>query len=86
MVTDGHPVALLTGDLQTEQRHAVIERFRDGKEKVLITTNVSARGETSGECDSHTSPFSLKLGSCVPNMQTTNGKVFLSSTHSLVYT
>lgn len=30
--------------MQVEQRAAVIERFRDGKEKVLVTTNVCARG------------------------------------------
>ncbi|XP_070207405.1 ATP-dependent RNA helicase DDX19A-like isoform X2 [Littorina saxatilis] len=44
MVADGNAVALLTGDLTIEQRAAIIQRFRDGKEKVLITTNVSARG------------------------------------------
>lgn len=31
--------------MQVEQRAAVIERFRDGKEKVLVTTNVCARGK-----------------------------------------
>lgn len=41
---DGHAVALLTGELEIEQRLAVLNRFRDGKEKVLITTNVAARG------------------------------------------
>ncbi|KAK6176510.1 hypothetical protein SNE40_014779 [Patella caerulea] len=44
MIKDGHVVGLLSGDLQIEQRAAIIKRFRDGKEKVLITTNVSARG------------------------------------------
>lgn len=44
MTADGHAVALLSGELTVEQRAAVIQRFRDGKEKVLITTNVSARG------------------------------------------
>uniref|UniRef100_A0A9J8BKB5 RNA helicase n=1 Tax=Cyprinus carpio carpio TaxID=630221 RepID=A0A9J8BKB5_CYPCA len=34
----------VTNWLAVEQRAAVIERFRDGKEKVLITTNVCARG------------------------------------------
>uniref|UniRef100_A0A673LSL0 RNA helicase n=1 Tax=Sinocyclocheilus rhinocerous TaxID=307959 RepID=A0A673LSL0_9TELE len=37
---EGHQVALLSGEMVVEQRAAVIERFRDGKEKVLITTNV----------------------------------------------
>lgn len=44
MTQEGHAVALLSGQLEVEQRAAVINRFRDGKEKVLITTNVSARG------------------------------------------
>ncbi|KAI8500373.1 ATP-dependent RNA helicase ddx25 [Branchiostoma belcheri] len=44
MKGDGHAVALLTGELMVEQRVAVINRFRDGKEKVLITTNLCARG------------------------------------------
>lgn len=44
MSKEGLPVALLTGDLTVEQRAAVIGRFRAGTEKVLITTNVSARG------------------------------------------
>jgi ATP-dependent RNA helicase DDX19/DBP5 len=45
MSRDGHAVALLSGDMSTGQRIAVLDRFRDGKEKVLITTNVLARGE-----------------------------------------
>lgn len=44
MTKDGHVVGLLTGELQIEQRAAVINRFKEGKEKVLITTNVTARG------------------------------------------
>ncbi|GAB6019785.1 DEAD-box helicase Dbp80 [Chamberlinius hualienensis] len=44
MVKDGHAVALISGELEIEQRIAVLNRFRDGKEKVLITTNVLARG------------------------------------------
>lgn len=42
---EGHQVALLSGEMMVEQRAAVIERFRKGKEKVLVTTNVCARGE-----------------------------------------
>nr|DBA15700.1 TPA: hypothetical protein GDO54_003172 [Pyxicephalus adspersus] len=41
---EGHKVALLSGEMMVEQRAAVIDRFRDGKEKVLVTTNVCARG------------------------------------------
>ena len=42
---EGHQVALLSGEMVVEQWAAVIERFREGKEKVLVTTNVCARGE-----------------------------------------
>jgi len=41
---EGHRVAMLSGELTIEQRAAVINRFRAGNEKILITTNVSARG------------------------------------------
>ncbi|KAF2888172.1 hypothetical protein ILUMI_18001 [Ignelater luminosus] len=44
MTKDGHAVAVLTGDLTVEQRIAVLDRFRNGQEKVLITTNVLSRG------------------------------------------
>lgn len=44
MAKDGHAVALLSGELTVEQRIAVLDRFRKGTEKVLITTNVCARG------------------------------------------
>ncbi|XP_046564539.1 ATP-dependent RNA helicase DDX19A-like [Haliotis rubra] len=44
MTKEGHAVGLLSGELAIEQRAAIIHRFRNGKEKVLITTNVSARG------------------------------------------
>jgi len=41
---DGHAVTTLTGELDIEQRLSILNRFRDGKEKVLITTNIAARG------------------------------------------
>ncbi|KAG7519767.1 hypothetical protein JOB18_015607 [Solea senegalensis] len=44
LTQEGHQVALLSGEMTVEQRAAVIERFRDGKEKVLVTTNVCSRG------------------------------------------
>ncbi|NWX11450.1 DDX25 helicase, partial [Aegotheles bennettii] len=44
MTQDGHVVSILTAELTVAQRADVIQRFRDGKEKVLITTNVCARG------------------------------------------
>lgn len=36
---------LLSGELDVEQRAAVIERFRGGKSKLLVTTNVTSRGK-----------------------------------------
>ncbi|XP_018569269.1 DEAD-box helicase Dbp80-like [Anoplophora glabripennis] len=44
MTTDGYAVAVLSGDLTVDQRISVLDRFRQGKEKVLITTNVLSRG------------------------------------------
>ncbi|PWA31891.1 hypothetical protein CCH79_00006415 [Gambusia affinis] len=41
LIKEGHQVALLSGEMAVEQRAAVIERFKNGKEKVLVTTNVS---------------------------------------------
>ena len=48
MTSEGHAVALLSGELTVEERADIIGRFRDGTEKVLITTNVSARGKSVG--------------------------------------
>ncbi|KAJ6027009.1 uncharacterized protein N7446_004388 [Penicillium canescens] len=44
MVAEGHTVASLTGGVEGSQRDAVIDAFRNGDAKVLITTNVLARG------------------------------------------
>jgi len=44
MIKDGHAVAMLTGALDVKQRASIMQRFRTGKERVLITTNVTARG------------------------------------------
>ena len=45
MTDDGHAVALLSGEITVEQRIAVFNRFREGKEKLLITVNdVFTRG------------------------------------------
>jgi len=44
MRADGHSVAHLSGELNVEERIHVLDRFRDGLEKILITTNVLARG------------------------------------------
>ncbi|KAF1823445.1 P-loop containing nucleoside triphosphate hydrolase protein [Dissoconium aciculare CBS 342.82] len=44
MTEEGHTVASLTGALEGEARDKVFARFRSGEAKVLITTNVLARG------------------------------------------
>lgn len=44
MSQDGHNVAIISGDLSVEDRIRVLDRFRTGDERVLITTNVLARG------------------------------------------
>ena len=44
MIADQHCVELLTSDLTVEQRAAIILRFREGKFRVLVVTNVCARG------------------------------------------
>lgn len=44
MSKEGHAVAILSGELTVQQRIDVLDRFRNGIEKVLITTNVLARG------------------------------------------
>lgn len=44
MSEEGHTVSVLSGELTIEQRVAVLERFRTGLDRVLITTNVCARG------------------------------------------
>jgi len=40
----GHAVSLLHGNLETSMRDSVINDYRHGKTRVLITTNVMARG------------------------------------------
>lgn len=44
MVAEGHTVASLTAGIEGSQRDAIIDRFRTGEAKVLIATNVLARG------------------------------------------
>ncbi len=44
MEADGHRVAALHGAYEGESRDALLNDFRTGKSKVLITTNVLARG------------------------------------------
>lgn len=44
MTKEGHKVSVLHGDLTPSERDRLIDDFRSGKSKVLITTNVLARG------------------------------------------
>ncbi|KAF9052433.1 DEAD-domain-containing protein [Hymenopellis radicata] len=44
MTAEGHRVASLHGAKDAAERDAIIDGFRAGKDKVLITTNVIARG------------------------------------------
>jgi ATP-dependent RNA helicase DDX19/DBP5 len=44
MTAEGHKVASLTGEYEGKSRDAIIDDFRSGQAKVLITTNVLARG------------------------------------------
>lgn len=44
MTAEGHTIASLTGGIEGSKRDEVIDKFRDGSAKVLITTNVLARG------------------------------------------
>ena len=41
---EGHKVASLTGAYEAGQRDIIIDAFRSGEAKVLIATNVLARG------------------------------------------
>ena len=44
MKSEGHTVSVLHGGLDTGDRDRLIDDFREGRSKVLITTNVLARG------------------------------------------
>jgi ATP-dependent RNA helicase DDX19/DBP5 len=44
MEAEGHTVAQLSGGLEGAERDAIMDKFKQGEAKVLITTNVLARG------------------------------------------
>ncbi|KAK6455114.1 RNA helicase required for poly mRNA export [Scheffersomyces xylosifermentans] len=44
MKKEGHTCSILHGGLETSERDRLIDDFREGRSKVLITTNVLARG------------------------------------------
>lgn len=41
---DGHQVGLISGDLTVEDRNQALKNFKEGKQRVLISTNLMARG------------------------------------------
>lgn len=41
---DGHCVGIVNGDMPVAERNAALLRFKEGKERVMIATNVLARG------------------------------------------
>lgn len=45
MAQRGHEVSVLHGAMSIENRAKIIQDFKDGVFKVLVTTNVCARGE-----------------------------------------
>ncbi|KAJ5103948.1 hypothetical protein N7532_004477 [Penicillium argentinense] len=67
MVAEGHTVASLTGGIEGSQRDAIIDAFRSGQAKVLITTNVLARGID-------VSTVSLVINYDIPEEHTQNGR------------
>ncbi len=44
MNAENHTVACLTGEFEGARRDIIIDSFRSGHSKVLITTNVLSRG------------------------------------------
>jgi ATP-dependent RNA helicase DDX19/DBP5 len=44
MESEGHAVSSLHGNFEADERDKAIDDFREGRSKVLITTNVLARG------------------------------------------
>ena len=44
MTNEGHAVSSLHGNFEASDRDKAIDDFREGRSKVLITTNVLARG------------------------------------------
>lgn len=44
LLADGHQVGLISGELSVEQRNQALLDFKEGKQRVLISTNLMARG------------------------------------------
>ncbi len=41
---NGHPTAALSGDVPQNRREALLEEFKEGKRRVMVATDVAARG------------------------------------------
>lgn len=74
LTKEGHQVALLSGEMTVEQRAAVIERFRSGKEKVLVTTNVCSRGKKAIKWEFKINSFWEGMSAWLPMIDTNGGK------------
>ena len=44
MIEDGYPVVCIHGDMERKEREKAITDFRTGSHRVLISSNVTARG------------------------------------------
>lgn len=44
LIRDGHQVGLISGDLTVEERNQALLDFKEGRQRVLISTNLMARG------------------------------------------
>lgn len=64
MTAEGHKVAALTGALEGGERDKIIDAFRSGAAKVLITTNVLARG-----IDVQSVSMVINYVSCTPSLR-----------------
>ncbi|KKY25092.1 putative atp-dependent rna helicase dbp5 [Phaeomoniella chlamydospora] len=73
MTAEGHKVASLTGAYEGTERDLLIDAFRSGRAKVLITTNVLARGidvqSVSFVCN-YDVPDKMERGKMVADPQT----------------
>ena len=51
LTESGYPAEAIHGDLRQRQRDKVMQRYRDGKVKILVATDVAARGIDVGGID-----------------------------------
>lgn len=74
MTASGHKVASLTGAFDPAIRDNIIDEFRSGKAKVLIATNVLARG-----IDVQTVSLVVNYVSCRLNAKTSSCQSILNN-------